>query len=123
MFYRPVSIEKLNIYISGFRESFISPQKTVSISPLGSKHKLLLVSTQEGMDPLSLILDDAEIADLTLCLDKLINDTKVNVDWKFASNRISLRKPFATKRSIYSQLVYFLLVSWRVIETKCRVWK
>ncbi len=74
-------------YISGFRESFVSPQKTVVISPLGGKHKLLLNSTQEHVDPLEIILDDSELSDLTRCLDLLRFDERININWTFESDK------------------------------------
>ena len=58
-------------YISGFRQTFISNKKIVTISPFGISHKLLLNSTRKEVKPLEIILDDAELSDLTRCLDLL----------------------------------------------------
>lgn len=100
-------------YVSGFRESFISPQKTVVISPSGCKHKLLLVSTQEGVEPLGIVLDDSELADLTRCLDSMRFDEKININWSFKSDK-PLRKGFAfnksTKSYIYQTPLYSMLL-------------
>ena len=104
-------------YISGFRESFISPQKTVVISPLGSKHKLLLVSTQKGVKPLAIVLDDSELSDLTRCLDFLRFDERINIKWAFEPD-IPLKKGFVFNKSsksynyltpLYSTVVFVLI--------------
>ena len=79
-------------YISGIRKTFISNNKIVTISPFGADHKLLLNSTKKEFKPLEIILDDAELSDLTRCLDLLIIDPRFNIQWD-----INIEKPF-TKR-------------------------
>ena len=105
-----VVLKYSRFYISGFRESFISPQKTVFISPIGCKHKLLLVSTQEGVDPLEIVIDDSELADLTRCLDSVRFDEKINIDWTFKSDR-PLRKGFVVNKIPKSYKYYSSLLS------------
>ena len=68
-------------YVSGFRKSFVSNKKIVTISPLGFSHKLLLNSTKKGVKPLEIILDDSELSDLTRCLDLLRFDPRFNIRW------------------------------------------
>ncbi len=105
-------------YISGIREKFISPQKTVVISPSGYNHKLLLISSQKGVKPLEIILDDSELSDLTRCLDSLRFDERINLNWTFKSDK-PLRKGFIfnklLKSSNYLPTLYstalFLLIS------------
>ena len=100
-------------YISGFRQTFISNKKIVTISPFGISHKLLLNSTREEVKPLEIILDDAELSDLTRCLDLLRFDPRFNIKWD-----IHEEKPFSKKyihdnfknNKNYSNLFYSILV-------------
>ncbi len=68
-------------YISGIRKKFISNKNIVTLSPFGKDHKLLLNSTQKGVQPLEIILDDSELSDLTRCLDLLRFDPRFNITW------------------------------------------
>jgi hypothetical protein len=47
----------------------------------GSGHRLSLRSSQEGVEPLQLLLDDAELADLVRVLDGLRLDPRVSLTW------------------------------------------
>ena len=85
-------------YISGIRKAFTSNKNIVTITPYGVNHKLLLNSTKKGIKPLEIILDDAELSDLTLCLDLLRFDPRFNIKWD-----INLEIPF-TKKYIHSNL-------------------
>ena len=78
--------------ISGVSKTFISNKKIVTISPFGISHKLLLNSTRKEVKPLEIILDDAELADLTRCLDLLRFDSRFNIKWD-----IDDEKPFSKK--------------------------
>ena len=79
-------------YISGIRTTFTSNKKIVTISPFGISHKLLLNSTQKGVNPLEIILDDSELSDLTRCLDLLRLDPRFNIKWDIKED-----KPFSKK--------------------------
>tara|TARA_Y100001968_G_scaffold265339_1_gene254507 strand:- start:729 stop:1331 length:603 start_codon:yes stop_codon:yes gene_type:complete len=79
-------------YISGVRKTFISNKKIVTISPFGFSHKLLLNSTRTEVKPLEIILDDAELSDLTRCLDLLRFDPRFNIRWNIHDER-----PFSKK--------------------------
>ena len=100
-------------YISGFRQTFISNKKIVTISPFGISHKLLLNSTRKEVKPLEIILDDAELSDLTRCLDLLRFDPRFNIKWD-----IHEEKPFSKKyihdnlknNKNFSNLFYSILV-------------
>ena len=85
-------------YISGIRETFISKENIVTISPFGFNHKLILNSTKKGVKPLEIILDDSELSDLTRCLDLLRFDSRFNIRWD-----IILDSPFR-KRYILRNL-------------------
>ena len=88
-------------YISGIRKTFISNKKIVTISPFGISHKLLLNSTKKGVMPLEIILDDAELSDLTRCLDLLRFDTRFNLRWN-----INKEIPFSKKYILNSYSNY-----------------
>tara|TARA_B100000700_G_scaffold10549_1_gene10844 strand:- start:905 stop:1510 length:606 start_codon:yes stop_codon:yes gene_type:complete len=72
-------------YISGIRTTFTSNKNIVTISPHGVNHKLLLNSTKKAVKPLEIILDDAELSDLTRCLDLLRFDSRFNIKWNINS--------------------------------------
>tara|TARA_B100000945_G_scaffold101513_1_gene79997 strand:+ start:878 stop:1486 length:609 start_codon:yes stop_codon:yes gene_type:complete len=85
-------------YISGIRKTFISKKRIVKISPFGTTHKLLLNSTKKDVKPLEIILDDAELSDLTRCLDLVRFDPRFSIRWDINNDR-----PF-TKKYIFSNL-------------------
>ena len=85
-------------YISGIRKTFVSNKNIVTITPLGVNHKLLLNSTKKGVKQLEIILDDAELSDLTRCLDLLRFDNRFNINWD-----INPESPF-TKKYILSNI-------------------
>ena len=93
-----VIVQYSRSYISGIRKKFISNNKFVTISPDGINHKLQLFSSRKGVEPLEIILDDAELSDLTRCLDLLRFDPRFNIKWN-----ITVDKPF-TKKYIYNHL-------------------
>ena len=79
-------------YVSGIRKTYTSYKNIVTISPLGSTHKLLLKSTKEGVNPLEIILDDSELSDLTRCIDLLRIDPRFSIRWN-----VKPEKPFSKK--------------------------
>ena len=93
-----VIVQYSRCYISGIRRKFISNKKIVTISPDGINHKLQLFSTRKGVEPLEIILDDAELSDLTRCLDLLRFDPRFSIKWNN-----NLDQPF-TKKYIYNHL-------------------
>ena len=67
--------------LSGVRRRFGGDDSFVAIAPDGDKHQLELRSSREGVDPLQLSLDDAELSDLVRCLDRLRLDQRVPLAW------------------------------------------
>lgn len=64
--------------LSGVPRAFGGPADPVAISPAGGGHHTLeLRSSQPNTPPLSLQLDDAELADLLRCLDQLRLDSRL----------------------------------------------
>ena len=93
-----VILQYTRSYVSGIRQTFSSSKNIVTISPYGENHKLLLNSTKKDIKPLEIILDDAELSDLTRCIDLLRYDSRFNIKWP-----ISSETPF-TKKYILSNL-------------------
>ena len=93
-----VILQYTRSYISGIRNTFTSNNNIVSITPFGVNHKLLLNSTKKDVKPLEIILDDAELSDLTRCLDLLRFDSRFNINWN-----VNLEIPFS-KNYIVSNL-------------------
>ena len=69
--------------LSGIRTPFGGSSSPVRIYPDGEKHRLDIYNNINniGVNPSSLILDDAELADLVRCLDNLRLDSRILVCW------------------------------------------
>ncbi len=67
--------------VSGIRKNFGNDQDNVNIIPYEDFHLIRLRSSKEGVEPLEIKLDDAEFADLVRCLDDLILDKRVHINW------------------------------------------
>ena len=78
--------------LSGVRRRFGGDDSFVAISPDGEKHQLELRSSQEGVEPLQLSLDDAELSDLVRCLDRLRLDQRVPLTWAIPEERPLTRR-------------------------------
>ncbi len=73
--------------LSGVKRRFGQASGFVSIGPDATSHLLELRSSREGVEPLQLKLDDAELADLVRCLDRLRLDSRVKLSWTFPTER------------------------------------
>ena len=73
--------------LSGVQRRFGKESGFVSIAPEATAHLLELRSSREGVEPLQLKLDDAELADLVRCLDRLRLDSRVKLTWTFPDDR------------------------------------
>jgi hypothetical protein len=74
--------------LSGVPKPFGSAAQQVEIAPLAEGgHQLLLRSSQPGVEPLTLSLDDAELADLVLVLDRLRFDSRLQLALNAPLNR------------------------------------
>ena len=67
--------------LSGVGRQFQTDAGFVTIEPLEHVHQLTLRSSKEGVEPLTLKLDDAELSDLVRCLDRLRLDQRVQLAW------------------------------------------
>ena len=78
--------------LSGIGGRFGGDQGFVGIEAVEGKHKLQLRSSREGVKPLQLLLDDADLADLVRCLDRLRLDEKVKLQWTYPEDRPLARR-------------------------------
>ena len=87
--------------LSNSNKTIEDKEGTIRISSLGDKHQITLKSSQKGIEPLIICLDDAELADLVRCLDSLKNDQRVKIDWTVPSDEPLdiARIPFYTPTS------------------------
>ena len=90
--------------LSGVERPFASDGDVVTIEPAGSQHQLLLRSSQDGIEPLRLTLDDAELSDLVRCLDQLRLDQRVQLNWQLAENRPLARQELVEKIPLQRRL-------------------
>jgi len=77
----------------------------VSLAPAdGGKHQLELRSSQPGVEPLSITLDDAELADLVRCLDAMRLDPRVQIPWPLSTDRPLARRELAERVPLVKRL-------------------
>ncbi|ABX08862.1 DUF4335 domain-containing protein [Prochlorococcus marinus] len=68
--------------LSGIKKKIGKQGDFVTISPNNSSgHLLVLTSTKEGVSPVEIVIDDAELTDLTRCFDQLRTDSRVLINW------------------------------------------
>ena len=90
--------------LSGVANSFGAPDSFVGIAPNRSRHQLQLRSSREGVQPLELQLDDADLADLVRCLDRLRLDHRVQLNWTVPEDRPLARRDLAERIPIQRRL-------------------
>ena len=78
---------------------------SIKISGVTEGHELKLVSTQRDVEPLTIILDDAELSDLTRCLDQTLNDNSLAISWISPLKRPSSRKRLHLTSSHINKLI------------------
>ena len=84
----------------------------MQIRSFEGSHQITLRSSKEGVLPLEIILDNAELADLIRCLDDLVADPKVKIDWDIPKQRPLPRRETRVKRPLlqrYSAPLFGLL--------------
>ncbi|WP_320674577.1 DUF4335 domain-containing protein [Prochlorococcus sp. MIT 1341] len=90
--------------LSGVRRSFGDEKSTVQICSHDQIHQLLLRSSQPGVDPLMLYLDDAELSDLVRCLDELRMDSRVIIPWDVPIQAPLSRKELVDRIPLFQRL-------------------
>jgi len=86
--------------LSGVKRSFGEDSSPIRISPNDKGHKIVLKSSQQGIDPLELVVDDAELSDLIFCLDMLLEDKRVTINWE-----IPYLRPLSKAAYVQPQLI------------------
>ena len=76
-----VVIPYVRLRLSGVVRSLGEPNDPVRLVPDEFQHRLDLTSGQANIPPLSIRLDDAQLADLVRCLDALRSDSRVCLTW------------------------------------------
>ena len=76
-----VVIPYVRLRLSGVVRSLGALHDPVRLVPDGAQHRLDLTSGQQDIPPLSIHLDDAQLADLVRCLDALRSDGRVCLAW------------------------------------------
>ncbi len=90
--------------LSGVQRRFGLEGGFVSIAPDQANHRLELRSSREGVEPLQLKLDDAELADLVRCLDRLRLDNRVKLTWTFPEDRPLKRQEIVDRIPLQKRL-------------------
>jgi len=83
--------------LSGVSRRFGADDAPVSMAPVEGGHQLELRSSQPGVQPLMIRLDDAELADLVRCLDAMRLDPRVQVRWPLPSDAPLQRRDLAER--------------------------
>ncbi len=86
-------------YLSGSPHISQLNDGPVNIRFCDARHHLLLKSSRDNVEPLQIILDDAELADLVNCIDNLILDKRVLLNWD-VPNYAPLKFKFVSKNNI-----------------------
>ena len=76
----------------------------VRILPIEQGHQLELVSSRSDVPPLTLQLDDADLADLVRCLDALRHDARVRIEWPALSHAPLPKRDLAERTPLVQRL-------------------
>ena len=72
--------------MSGVKRQFGDLSGPINIKPLEIGHEITLRSSQPNVKPLTINIDDAQLADLVRCLDSLKMDKRVIINWNNPPN-------------------------------------
>ncbi len=90
--------------LSGLKRTFGLESSFVTISATDSQHLLTLRSSQKSVAPITIYLDDAELIDLTRCLDQLRNDSRITLKFDLPAEAPLGVKEFVTPKKFLKQL-------------------
>ena len=108
--------------LSGVERTFGEESDFVSIGPDQNHHRLELRSSREGVEPLQLKLDDAELADLVRCLDRLRLDSRGKLKWTFPEDRPLKRQEIVDRVPLQKRLGPPLLAGFALACTIATAW-
>ena len=105
--------------LSGVGRRFGANSSFVSIGPMesGPGHQLELRSSREGVEPLLLKLDDADLADLVRCLDRLRLDERVKLTWTIPSDQPLKRQDLVDRIPMQRRLAAPILGGFALAAT------
>ena len=105
--------------LSGVGRRFGANSSFVSIGPMesGPGHQLELRSSREGVEPLQLKLDDADLADLVRCLDRLRLDERVKLTWTIPSDQPLKRQDLVDRIPMQRRLAAPILGGFALAAT------
>ena len=105
--------------LSGVGRRFGTNSSFVSIGPMesGPGHQLELRSSREGVEPLLLKLDDADLADLVRCLDRLRLDERVKLTWTIPSDQPLKRQDLVDRIPLQRRLAAPILGGFALAAT------
>ena len=105
--------------LSGVGRRFGANSSFVSIGPIesGPGHQLELRSSREGVEPLQLKLDDADLADLVRCLDRLRLDERVKLTWTIPSDQPLKRQDLVDRIPLQRRLAAPILGGFALAAT------
>jgi hypothetical protein len=91
--------------LSGVARPFGDADSPVSLAPADNGgHQLELRSSKPGVSPLTIALDDAELADLVRCLDAMRLDSRVQIAWADQRDRPLARRELAERVPLMKRL-------------------
>ena len=88
--------------LSGIKKTIGDPGDFVTITPSqSSQHLLVLTSPKEGIPPVEILIDDAELMDLTRCFDQLRVDPRILINWDLPTEkRLLITELISTKHVV-----------------------
>ncbi len=105
--------------LSGVSLRFGADGGFVSIGPMnsGNGHQLELRSSREGVEPLQINLDDADLADLVHCLDRLRLDERVKLTWTIPTDQALKRHQLVDRIPLQRRLAAPVLGGFALATT------
>jgi hypothetical protein len=105
--------------LSGVGLRFGADGGFVSIGPMnsGTGHQLELRSSREGVEPLQIKLDDADLADLVHCLDRLRLDERVKLTWTIPTDQALKRHQLVDRIPLQRRLAAPVLGGFALAAT------
>ncbi len=103
--------------ISGISTRKVNNLLPVNISNYGDKHLMSLSSSREGVQPLDLYLDDAELSDLVFCLDEIRHDSRILIDWDIPLDKPMTKGELVRNSSILERTMPFFTGAIALIVT------
>ena len=98
------TLEYSRYCLSRTNKSSSNKDDLIKITSVPEGHQLALTSTKEGVEPLIVKLDDAQLADLVRCLDDLRYDQRVSIDWNLLPYRPLAHRDLYSRKPLTQRL-------------------